>query len=172
MAGVISGSVRGDRVEAAGKDRRPFGSCFRDPCSPGAAPRLWDHRIVSAVSYVRANYCEPKLTLERLGRVAALSRQHLGHLFREMTGVPFRPFLRDLRMKAAAAALTGSPAIIKQISSDVGYSSVTNFTRDFRRAYGVAPRRFRELHAAEAPNALTASPPTKEGVACASSGEG
>ena len=50
-------------------------------------------------------------------------------------------------MRRAADALARSSAPLGQIALDAGFADQSHFTRAFRAAYGVTPRRWRALHA-------------------------
>jgi AraC-like DNA-binding protein len=55
---------------------------------------------------------------------------------------PFH-YLQHLRMNRAAALLQTGDRLIKDIALDLGFSDAANFTRAFRRWYGVPPQRMR-----------------------------
>ena len=52
-------------------------------------------------------------------------------------------YLVDRRMSLGAQLLRESPAPLAAIARQVGYSTEYAFSAAFRRAYGVAPGRFR-----------------------------
>lgn len=55
---------------------------------------------------------------------------------------PFH-YLQHLRMNRAAALLQTGDRMIKDIALDLGFSDAANFTRAFRRWYGVSPQSMR-----------------------------
>jgi AraC-like DNA-binding protein len=48
-------------------------------------------------------------------------------------------------MKQAEALLSGSFLSVKEIAASVGVGDRSHFSRDFKKSYGHAPTRFREL---------------------------
>lgn len=75
---------------------------------------------------------------------ANYSRFHFQRLFREQTGETPGDCRRRLRLERAAHQLQQSTLSITEIAFDALYDSLEGFSRAFRRAYGVAPSRYRQ----------------------------
>ena len=82
-----------------------------------------------------------QLTLEEIARHAALSRFHLTRTFSEVFGVPPLAYHRTLRLEWAAGRLKRGEVSATCISEELGYSSLSAFTRAFRNVFGVPPSR-------------------------------
>lgn len=83
-------------------------------------------------------------SLVQLSGFLGVSDAYLMRLFHRETGKPFREYLRELRMTAAAAALVKQNAKpIKQIALEYGYRDVSNFRRDFKKVHVITPNKFR-----------------------------
>jgi AraC-like DNA-binding protein len=113
----------------------------------GAAPFRagqlgWYSRRVDRVrELLEARFAEPRgLALEDLAREAAMSPFHFARLFRELTGTPPHRYLRNLRLEAARRLLL-SGARVTDACYDAGFSSLSHFSRQFRRRYGLSPSR-------------------------------
>ncbi|MGS0891250.1 AraC family transcriptional regulator [Burkholderia stagnalis] len=78
-------------------------------------------------------------SLEKLASLAAMSRSRFASRFTTIVGVAPMTHVTEVRMNAAAKALTTSGARISQIATQVGYESEKAFTRAFKRWAGVAP---------------------------------
>lgn len=74
-----------------------------------------------------------------------LSPVYLSRYFKEKTDVNFIDYLTAMRMKRAAELLSDPRMRIAQISDRVGYSNEKNFSRAFKRYYGVSPNDYRKL---------------------------
>ena len=76
---------------------------------------------------------------------AYLSRFHFGRVFRRLVGEAPGEMERRLRLERAAHVLRATAQDVTGIAFDAGYDSLEGFSRAFRRAYGVAPSRYRTL---------------------------
>ncbi len=81
--------------------------------------------------------------LTDLARAVGLSPSRLGHLFKAGTGTSPAAYRRAVCLKRAAEMLVLSTRSVKEIAFVLGFRSVSHFIRDFKHAYGVAPRQYR-----------------------------
>lgn len=84
-----------------------------------------------------------KASLKSTARVVGMNPQYVSRLFRERTGEHFHVFLARTRMEEAARLLRDGAYRAYEVSAMVGYSNQKNFTRAFKRHFGVAPLAFR-----------------------------
>ena len=82
-----------------------------------------------------------------LAERAYLSRFHFGREFRRVVGEAPGEMERRLRLERAAHALRATGQDVTGVAFDAGYGSLEGFSRAFRRAYGLAPSRYRTLPA-------------------------
>ncbi len=111
---------------------------------PGARRTAFmDYRIRRVISSIQVN---PVLgtKLNDCARLAGLSRQHFFCLFRSSTGMSPRMFCNSVRLEAAVKKLLDETTPIHSISTHLGFSAPSHFTRFFLQHLGVSPRRFRE----------------------------
>ena len=106
------------------------------------APADNDYRIRRAVQHMQRNY-DSVSDLDRVAKLAGLSRPHFNHLFRRCTGVSPAVYANSIRVEAAVRALSEQPKPILDLASDLGFSAASNFTRFFQQHTGIAPRNFR-----------------------------
>ena len=83
------------------------------------------------------------LTVRELAAIAGLSPSRFAHLFRRMVGVPPLRHLHALRMKQARQLLEESSLPIRDVMRRVGWKDPSHFSKDFKRRFGVGPRRYR-----------------------------
>ena len=101
-----------------------------------------NERIINQVQlYVNQNL--KSATLEGAAVAVSLSAGYLSRLFRETTGVNFIDFCSQQRMERAAHLLLYSDMRTYEISDEIGYDNPKNFTRAFRKYYGMSPRDYR-----------------------------
>jgi AraC-like DNA-binding protein len=92
--------------------------------------------------YIEANLHETDLTPESVLRASQLSRPTLYRLFESEGGLA--AYIRNRRLSRAAEDLRQYPnKAVVEIAYGLGFSSASDFTRAFRRAYDMAPLDFR-----------------------------
>jgi AraC-like DNA-binding protein len=84
-----------------------------------------------------------ELDLTSLARAARLSDSHFRRLFRETHGESPHAMQNRARMQKACELVLHSGRSISDIASSLGFSTVHNFSRAFRREIGVSPREYR-----------------------------
>lgn len=106
-----------------------------------AAHRRAVERVITAA---RERLCEP-ISLQDMSRVAYLSTFHFNRVFHQITGLPPAKFISAMRLDEAKRLLLNTNLSITDISFDVGYTSLSTFTRRFTQRVGLGPREFRYL---------------------------
>jgi AraC-like DNA-binding protein len=103
-----------------------------------------DARVAAALERL-GSYLAADHTLDSLAREASLSASRFAHLFREQVGIPPMRMLLHLRLQEAALRLLHSDDAISLIAEEIGFTSSFDFSRQFRRQYGVSPRAYRSM---------------------------
>jgi AraC family transcriptional regulator, arabinose operon regulatory protein len=101
-----------------------------------------DPRIAGALQVLTDDLGGPH-DVSSLARMAGLSESRFWHLFREQVGVPPQRAIRSLRLQQSALRLAYTTDAVGTIADETGFSSIYDFSRQFRRAYGVSPRAYR-----------------------------
>lgn len=122
---------------AANPDATPLSTSAPDP-SPTASRA----RIDRVLAHLHAHHADP-LRLDTLAQIAALSVSGLHRMFRKHTQTTISDYLIRLRIADACARLSGTDQPIQHVSMEVGYGSLANFNRHFRRLRGMTPRVYR-----------------------------
>ncbi|WP_328360580.1 helix-turn-helix domain-containing protein [Mycobacterium sp. NBC_00419] len=103
---------------------------------------------VRLVQYLRAHLRDPDLTIGRLAREHGISERYT-YLILSRQGISPADWIRSQRLSGAADDLVrplAKPPSIAEIASTWGFPDQANFTRAFRRTYGVSPREYRRNH--------------------------
>ncbi len=82
-------------------------------------------------------------SLDRLSRVAGLSRTVFAERFRRTVGLPPMQYVAFWRMQRARQLLTQTDLTLEAIAERVGYDSAPSFHRAFRSWIGTAPGAYR-----------------------------
>lgn len=110
-----------------------------------AAPKRDDasQYVRMAQNYIESQYVEP-VKIAGVARSLNLNRSYFSKIFREHTGKSPQQYLVDFRLQKAAELLTTRMLPTGEVARRVGYTDVFNFSRMFRRRYGVSPSHYHE----------------------------
>ncbi len=97
-------------------------------------------RIARAVAYLRTHYAEP-VRMKALAEVAGMSLSALHVHFRATTSLTPLQFQKQLRLIEARRRMLAHDEAISNVAYRVGYESVPQFTREYRRMFGQPPAR-------------------------------
>jgi AraC family transcriptional regulator len=107
---------------------------------PGGLPPA---RLRRVKDYIDA-HLDQDLSLDTLASVACYSTSHFCHAFKESTGQSPYQYAIQRRLEAALHQLQSHPhRPVSTIARNVGYSSPSHFSRQFRGYHGVPPSRCR-----------------------------
>ena len=101
-------------------------------------------------SYLEEHYRE----IESLTDMAArcdINPSYLCRIFRKYEGQTPWKLILQLRMHDAAERLQVRGTLVKNVAAELGFHDVFQFSRTFRRIFGVSPRRFSDVHRPRAP---------------------
>jgi len=83
------------------------------------------------------------LSPDRVVELLGLSRPTVYRLFQHEGGLG--AYIRHVRLRAAAEELVAWPGVpVQDIAYAHGFTSASDFTRAFRRAYGIPPQEIRQ----------------------------
>jgi AraC-like DNA-binding protein len=100
--------------------------------------------IGQALDRLAESYSDPNESLAGIAKRMGVTAGHLGRVLRRRTGKPFRRHLHEIRTQHAEKLLVkGLP--VKEVATMVGYSSVSEFDRQFRVVFGMTPSAYRAL---------------------------
>ena len=116
----------------------PNSACREDTV---ASHRRAVERVITSA---RERLCEP-ISLHDMSRVAYLSAFHFNRVFHQITGLPPAKFISAMRLNEAKRLLLNTQLSITDICFEVGYNSLSTFTRIFTQRVGLGPREFRYL---------------------------
>lgn len=95
-----------------------------------------------ARQHILGHLTEP-LTLEEVARQAGVSPFHFCKIFKRATGLTFTEFVNRARVEQAKRLLLKPQARITEIAYDVGFQSLSQFNRSFRRVTDESPTEYR-----------------------------
>jgi AraC-like DNA-binding protein len=96
-------------------------------------------RIAKAIAKIRADLAEP-LSVAELARVATMSASTFHQHFKEVTATTPLQYQKSLRLLEARRRIRDEGRSVTEAAFEVGYQSSTQFSREYARTFGVAPR--------------------------------
>lgn len=105
-----------------------------------------DPRLQRAMRAVREDLARP-WTLQSIAREAGMSRTLFARRFRDALGGTVADYLRAQRIQRAQELLGRNAASVETVCAEVGFSSVSSFSRSFLKIVGVRPGEFARRHA-------------------------
>lgn len=112
----------------------PQGWLLRAIATPNAA----HSKIRRSIEHIRAGFAQP-LAVAELAEAAALSPSAFHRHFKAMTALSPVQFQKRLRLLRARSVLVASGAGVASVGYEVGYDNVSQFTREYKRFFGLPP---------------------------------
>ncbi|QZE14579.1 response regulator [Halosquirtibacter laminarini] len=98
--------------------------------------------VKQAEQMILENIMEEDFSVEKLGRELAYSRMQLYRKMKSITGLSPNEFIRNYRLKQAAANLQKGEQSITEVLYQVGFSNKSYFTKCFKEFYGETPKEY------------------------------
>jgi AraC-like DNA-binding protein len=92
------------------------------------------------------DHCVEELSLTKVAKSVRISPNHLSERFKQVTGVNFVEYIAWTRFEKACDLLRNSNLRISEIAFAVGFQSLSQFNRVFRKLSGQSPTEFRSEH--------------------------
>lgn len=105
-------------------------------------------RVAKAVAWLRRNFAEP-LRIEALAERVGMSESSLHHHFKAVTNMTPMQYQKQLRLYEARRLMLAEGLDVGAAGFSVGYQSPSQFSREYRRLYGLSPAR--DIEALRAP---------------------
>jgi AraC-like DNA-binding protein len=93
-----------------------------------------------AICWIRGHY-DHTIRIEDLAEMSAMSVSSFHRHFRAVTAMTPIQFQKQIRLQEARARLVGQPGNVAGVGFAVGYDSPSQFSREYRRMFGVSPGR-------------------------------
>jgi AraC-like DNA-binding protein len=96
--------------------------------------------LTRAIRWIRGHYNET-LRVEELAALATMSVSSFHRHFRAVTSMTPIQFQKEIRLHEARARLLAEPGDVTGVGFAVGYDSPSQFSREYRRMFGLPPSR-------------------------------
>ena len=99
-------------------------------------------RMTNVYTYIRENYFKP-ISLEKIAKIAKMSPFAFSRYFKKNSGAGFVEYLNRVRTNKACYLLRETEYQVHDIALECGFSSISNFNKQFRKTEGISPRDYR-----------------------------
>jgi AraC-like DNA-binding protein len=105
-----------------------------------ALPETQAERVAKSIHFLRDHYNQA-LRVEQLAEVARMSTSSFHHHFKAMTSMTPVQYQKQIRLLEARRLMVSEAANVSEAAYQVGYESASQFSREYTRSFGVAPKR-------------------------------
>ena len=99
--------------------------------------------IRDAKEYIRANFSQSDLSLNRIAVHIGVSPSYFSSIFKQETGQSFVEYLTQVRMERACELLKCTSYRTSEIGEQVGYNDSHYFSSAFKKAMGQSPKEYK-----------------------------
>lgn len=114
----------------------PFGHQLRTLNTLG----LPNNQVAKAISWLKDNFHQP-LQVEELARKVNMSSSTFHKHFKDVTSLSPLQYQKRLRLEEAQRLMLAEDLDATEAGFSVGYDSLSQFTREYKRLFGEPPRR-------------------------------
>jgi AraC-like DNA-binding protein len=114
----------------------PHGGMLREIATPDTAMA----RVSAAIQRIRRDFAEP-MRVQTLAERAAMSVSAFHRHFKAVTALSPLQYQENIRLLQARKLLVAGGKSVTAAAFEVGYESVTQFSREYARAFGLPPAR-------------------------------
>jgi AraC-like DNA-binding protein len=98
--------------------------------------------IWKARKFIEA-HSDGELSLRKVAKAVNISANHLSEKFKQVTGMNFVEYIAHTRFKNACHLLRNSNLRVSEIAFAVGFQSLSQFNRVFKKLSGKSPTQYR-----------------------------
>ncbi|TGD76216.1 AraC family transcriptional regulator [Mangrovimicrobium sediminis] len=101
-------------------------------------------RIARVIRHIQENFDQP-LDVNALASVASMSQSGLHQHFKAVTNASPLQYIKAIRLHRAHQLVAGEHKSVSEAAWQVGYQSVSQFSREYKRLFGQPPSQARAL---------------------------
>ncbi len=99
-------------------------------------------KMSDVYSYIRENYFKP-IPLDKISKIAKMAPFNFSRFFKKNCGTGFVEYLNRVRTNKACYLLRETEYHVHDIATECGFTSISNFNKQFRKTEGLSPRAYR-----------------------------
>ena len=91
-------------------------------------------------------HCTDAISLSKVAKAVGINPTHLSEKFKQVTGVKFVDYIARTRFEKARRLLENVDLRVSEIAFAVGFQSLSQFNRVFKKLSGKSPTAYRVAH--------------------------
>jgi AraC-type DNA-binding domain-containing proteins len=99
--------------------------------------------VMKAENYILSNYMYD-ITVESISKFLGINRGYFYTIFKKATGKSPKQYIVDVRLEKAARFLLEDNFTTSEAARSTGYSDIFNFSRMFKRKFGISPSYYKK----------------------------
>ena len=133
------------RIRRFGGEAQPALTSFvRKSAAPAHTSVKTSQTFLQIVDYITHNY-KNDIGIDNIAKAVDMHPNYIVSLFRKESGINITKYIHMLRMYEAQRLLLATDMKIIDIAMDVGFGSVSNFYKYFKRVCGRNPKDYRKI---------------------------
>ncbi|HZK33704.1 MAG TPA: AraC family transcriptional regulator [Bacillota bacterium] len=99
--------------------------------------------VEAAIEYIQKNYSYG-ISVQEIAEYVNLDRSHLFRLFKGQTNMSVQEYMLKYRLERGLLLLRTTDMNVREIMYSCGFNDLPNFSRQFKRVYGLSPGTYRK----------------------------
>jgi AraC-like DNA-binding protein/mannose-6-phosphate isomerase-like protein (cupin superfamily) len=100
------------------------------------------NKLSKVYDFINKNFDE-KISIEKLAEIAYMSPRNFQRIFTQMNKLSPTKYINKIRLENARAWLKNTSMEINQIAFKAGFQESSYFSSQFKKAFGISPRQYR-----------------------------
>jgi AraC-like DNA-binding protein len=100
--------------------------------------------ISPAVEYIKKNYTNENVCITELSAMCDISEDYFRKIFKNTFGTSPRKYINELKLSYSKELITSGMCTITEAAELSGYTDVSYFSREFKKAFGICPADYRK----------------------------
>jgi YesN/AraC family two-component response regulator len=101
--------------------------------------------VFKVTNYIKRN-CAEKLPLDMLAKEVFLSKSYLSSIFKHELGISVTSYIMNVRIEKSKRMLLENKSSLAFIAAQCGFKDQSYFTKVFKKATGLSPKKFKLTH--------------------------
>lgn len=102
--------------------------------------------IIPAIDYINKNYTIEDVRITELSEMCGISEDYFRKIFKNTFGISPRKYINELKISYSKELINSGMYSITEAAELSGYTDMSYFSREFKKAFGVCPADYKKTH--------------------------